>query len=69
MFCTISYRLYYLNYMKNTHRGLILLVLKVSLLHGCFSGFLNCTNGTKPRKASHKENGKQQKPTNINMGE
>ena len=26
---------------------------KVTLLHGCFSRFLNCTNGTKSRKASH----------------
>ena len=25
---------------------------KVALLHGCFSRFLNCTNGTKSRKAS-----------------
>ena len=28
-------------------------LLKVALLHGCFSRFLNCTNGTKSRKASH----------------
>ena len=27
--------------------------VKVTLLHGCFSCFLNCTNGTKSRKASH----------------
>ena len=27
--------------------------LQVSLLHGCFSRFLSCTNGTKLRKASH----------------
>ena len=27
--------------------------LKVSLLHECFSRFLNCVNGTKSRKASH----------------
>ena len=26
---------------------------KVTLLHGCFSRFLYCTNGTKSRKASH----------------
>ena len=26
---------------------------KVTLLHGCFSSFLNCTNGTKSRKASN----------------
>ena len=24
---------------------------KVTLLHGCFTRFLNCTNGTKSRKA------------------
>ena len=28
--------------------------VKVTLLHGCFSRFLNCTNGTKSRKASYK---------------
>ena len=28
-------------------------LLKVTLLHMCFSCFLNCTNGTKSRKASH----------------
>ena len=28
-------------------------LLKVTLLHGCFSLFLNGTNGTKSRKASH----------------
>ena len=28
-------------------------LLKVTLLHGCFSHFLNCTNGTKSRNASH----------------
>ena len=27
-------------------------LLKVTLLHGCFSPFLNCTNGTESRKAS-----------------
>ena len=26
---------------------------KVTLLHGCFSRFLNCTNGTKSSKTSH----------------
>ena len=40
---------------KNTHEGMLLLVsatlLKVTLLHGCFSRFLNCTNGAKSRKA------------------
>ena len=70
--------------MKNTHRGVLLLVtlqilafnftksntpqwvfftffelyypatlLKVALLQGCFSRFVNCANGTKSRNASH----------------
>ena len=30
----------------------LLLLVKVTLVHGCFSRFLNCTNGTKSRKAS-----------------
>ena len=38
--------------MKNTHGG-VLLAVKVTLLHGCFSPFLNCTNSTKSRNASH----------------
>ena len=29
------------------------LLLKVILLHGCFSRFLNCVNGAKSRNASH----------------
>ena len=28
-------------------------LLKVTLLHGCFSRFFNCTNGTKLRNASY----------------
>ena len=32
---------------KNTHEEVLLLVLKVKLLYGCFSRFLNCPNGTK----------------------
>ena len=28
-------------------------LIKVVLLHGCFSRFLNCTNGTKSWKPSH----------------
>ena len=28
-------------------------LLKVLHLHGCFSRFLNCTNGTKSHRASH----------------
>ena len=31
-------------------------LLKLTLLHGCFSRFLNCTNGTKSRNASHNTN-------------
>ena len=46
--------------MKNILGGVLLLVklqaktcnfIKVTLLYGCFSRFLNCTNGTKLRKA------------------
>ena len=38
-------------------------LLKVFFLHGCFSRFLDCTNGTKLRKASHMppENNKRKK--------
>ena len=40
--------------MKNTYGGVLLLVtlLNVTLLYGCFSRFLNCTNATKSRKVS-----------------
>ena len=38
--------------MKNTH-GRVLTLLKVTLLHGCFSRFVNCTNCTKSRNVSH----------------
>ena len=41
--------------MKNTHGGVLLLVLKVALLRGRFSRFLNCTNGTKSLKTSHND--------------
>ena len=37
---------------ENTHRR-VLLLLKITLLHGCFSWILNNTNGAKSRKASH----------------
>ena len=40
--------LYKLKNMKNTHGG-----VKVTLLHRCFSHFLNCTNGIKLPKALH----------------
>ena len=38
---------------KNNHEGVLFLVLKISLLHGCFSLFKNCANYTKSRKVSH----------------
>ena len=59
--CAIQYHVHNLKNVKNTHRGVLLLVklnrlqpatlLKVTLLHGCFLHFLNCTNGTKSRNA------------------
>ena len=60
MLCAIWYHLYNLKNAKNNQRGVIFLVklqgpatkLKVTLLHGCFSRFLNCTNGTKSRNPS-----------------
>ena len=52
MLCVIWYHLYNFKNVKNTHGG-VLLLLKVSVLHGCCSRFLNCANGTKLRKASH----------------
>ena len=39
--------------MKNIHGGKHATLLKLTLLHGCFSSFLNRTNGTKSRKISH----------------
>ena len=45
--CAIWYHLYHLKNIKRTT------LLKITLLNGCFSRFLNCTNGTKSRKASH----------------
>ena len=61
--CVIWYHMYNLKNVKNTHGGVVLSVklqallqvstlLRVTLLHWCFSRFLNCTNGTKSRKAS-----------------
>ena len=55
--CVIWYHLYNLKNVKNTQGEVLLFVkpatlLKVSLLHGCFSLFLNCTNATKSLKAS-----------------
>ena len=42
--------------MKGCHfqQSCRLTLLKVVLVHECFSRFLNCTNGTKSRKVSHK---------------
>ena len=55
--CAIWYHLYNLKNVKNIHGGVLILVklqAEVALLHdGCFSRFLNCTNGTKARNASH----------------
>ena len=62
MLCAIWYHLYNLINVENTHGGVLLLVnlkawpatlTKVTLLHGCFSRSLNCTNGTKARNAPH----------------
>ena len=43
MFCAIWYQLYNLKNVKNTHEGTLLIelatLLKVTLLHGCFSLF------------------------------
>ena len=49
MRCAILYHLYKLKNVNNNH-GRVL--LKVALLHGYFSRFLNCANVTKSRKAS-----------------
>ena len=55
MFCAIWYHLYNFKNLENTHGGVLLLgklqakpadLLKITLLHGCFSRFLNCTSGT-----------------------
>ena len=51
MRCVIWYHLFNLKNLKNTHGGVLLFV--VTLLHGCFSRFLNCTDHTKSRKTSH----------------
>ena len=52
----IWYNLYNLKIVKNTHGGASILVklepFRLRLLLGCFPRILNCTNGTKSRKAS-----------------
>ena len=51
--------MYNLRNVKNTHGGVLLLVKlpptlqKVTLLHWCFSRFLDYTDGTKSQKTSH----------------
>ena len=57
MRCAIWYHLYNLkNKKKKQWRSVTFskptTLLKVTFLHGCFSYFLNCTNGTKSRKLS-----------------
>ena len=61
MRCAICYHLYNLKNVKNTHKGVLILIklqaeacnfiLKLTLLYGCFSRFLNHRNGTKPHNA------------------
>ena len=51
--CAIWYHLYNLKKREKNIHGGVLLFVKATLLHGCISPFLNCTNGTKSRKASH----------------
>ena len=57
MFWAIWYHLHNLKNVENTHGGVLPLkpatLLKVTLLHGCFSRFLNCTNGTISRNPSN----------------
>ena len=61
MRCAIWHHLHNLKKVKKNHGGVLLLVilqaklatlLKVTLLHGCFSRFLNYTTGTKLCNAS-----------------
>ena len=54
--CAIWYYLHNSKNVKNTHGEVLILVklqasLKLKFLLGCFSHFLNCTNGTKSRNA------------------
>ena len=52
--CAIWYHLSNLKNVKNTHEGTLNPATgqKITLLHGCFPGFLSCTNGTKSCNAS-----------------
>ena len=53
----IWYHLYNLKNVKNAHKGVLLLVklqaTKSNISPSVFSGFLNCTNGTKSGNGSH----------------
>ena len=54
MLWVIWYHFYNLKNVKNTHgRMLLFSLLKVALLHECFSRFLNCKNDTKSRNTSN----------------
>ena len=50
--CAIWYDLHNLKNVKNTHGGVLILALKLTLLHWCFSRSLHCTNDTKPSNVS-----------------
>ena len=54
--------------MKNTHGEVLLLVTKVTFFHGCFSRFLNCTNGTKLHKTLDKHSRIQSKSDCVHWG-
>ena len=60
--CTLKKR-------ENINAGVLLLLklqaVKVTLLHECFSRFLNCAKGTKLRKASHIFEGSDNFPSLI----
>ena len=56
MLCAIWYFLYNLKNLKTPIEESWLkpaTLLKLTLLHGCFSGFLSCINGAKSHKLSH----------------
>ena len=56
MRCAIWYHFYNLKNVKNIHEGVLLLnwnFTKSNIPPWVFSHFLNCTNGTKLRSASH----------------
>ena len=53
VFCAIWNHFYSLKNVKNTHRGVLLLVTKSNTPPWVFSRFLNCTNSRKSHNASH----------------